>query len=95
MLQDSVHEEALAELKVVQVVRRHWHPWHRLRGVPCFQTIVHFVGVPVRVKLYGIGHPARLLPARNLLYWVMKGVLEPEIVALFLSINRSFAPQVV
>lgn len=78
---------------LLEAIRRRWHPLHLLRTFYPFRRVSGAVDLPVWWRLYGIRHPVRLRLMRNLSYLVNARTTEPEMVALFLAINKVFSPQ--
>ncbi|MBA4375964.1 MAG: hypothetical protein C0401_07310 [Anaerolinea sp.] len=79
-------------LGLLEASRRQWHPLHQLRKLSLFRRVSTTIDFPVWRRLYGIRHPVRLRLMRNLSYLVNARTTEPEMVALFLAINKMFSP---
>lgn len=80
-------------LGLLEAIRRRWHPLHKLRTFHPFRRVSRAIDRPVWWRLYGIRHPVRLRLMRNLSYVVNVRTTEPEMVALFLAINKVFSPR--
>lgn len=71
-------------------LRRSRHPLNELRRLPIARSLLHWVDIPVWVRLFGVAWKVRVLLISNATYFLIPGGPEPEIVALFKALNRVF-----
>jgi FkbM family methyltransferase len=75
-------------------IRTRFHPLHRLRKHRWFRTIAARLDLPLSVRLRYVDFPVRIRLVRNATYWLTPQSPEPEILALFIAMQRVIEPDV-
>lgn len=80
-------------ITILKKVHDTWHPLYHLRKFSTVRAIMRLLDVPIWITICGIKYKVRVRLMRNASYLVNPRTIEPEIIALFVAIQKVFAPK--
>jgi FkbM family methyltransferase len=80
--------------KILMAIRTRYHPLHRLRRRRWFRIIAQRVDFTISARLPYVVFPVRIKIIRNAGYWLNPLSPEPEVLALFVALQRVLKPDV-